>query len=120
MNHFFDTSALVKYFHHEAGTPRVTDLILDPENEIWVSDLARVEFLSALHRKLRAKELDEQQLQEALTGFDEEWGLFHVYPLGHIVITEAENLLRRHGKTYRLRALDALQFASFAHCCPVK
>jgi len=35
MNLFFDTSALVKFFHEE-GTEAVTDLILDRNNEVWI------------------------------------------------------------------------------------
>jgi predicted nucleic acid-binding protein len=51
---FFDTSALVKYFHVEEGTEQVTALINDSHNEIWVLELARIEFISALFRKYRA------------------------------------------------------------------
>lgn len=39
MNLFFDTSALVKYFHSETGTTQVINLIDDSNNVIWVSDL---------------------------------------------------------------------------------
>ena len=38
MNLFFDTSALVKFFHEEEGTDIVTDLILEQKNEVWISD----------------------------------------------------------------------------------
>lgn len=114
MKLFFDTSALVKYFHDEAGTQQVVSLIMDHANEIWVSDLTRVEFLSALYRKVRTAELGVNQLYDAIVGFDEEWKRFSVQPLGHIVVTEAEKFLRKQGQKYRLRALDALQFASFA------
>ena len=34
MNLFFDTSALVKFFHEEEGTDIVTDLILE-QNKDW-------------------------------------------------------------------------------------
>ena len=34
---YFDTSALVKYFHEETGTKTVTKLLDNPENEIYVS-----------------------------------------------------------------------------------
>ncbi len=73
MNLFFDTSALVKYFHPEAGTDKVVELIDNPKNKIWVSDLARIEFISALHRKLRRGDIDNTQLQETLSSFDLEW-----------------------------------------------
>ena len=34
MNLFFDTSALIKFFHEEEGTDIVTELILDRNNEV--------------------------------------------------------------------------------------
>jgi len=48
MNLFFDTSALVKFFHEEEGTDIITDLILEQNNEIWISELGRLEFISAV------------------------------------------------------------------------
>jgi predicted nucleic acid-binding protein len=40
---FFDTSALVKFFRREEGTDVVSSLITDPENRVWVSELAKLE-----------------------------------------------------------------------------
>ena len=114
MNLFFDTSALVKYFHQEAGSQDVAALIDQADNQIWVSDLARIEFLSVLYRKIREAALDSAGLEEAMVGFEEEWKRFHVQPLGHVVVAEAERLLQACGGEFRLRTLDALQFASFS------
>jgi len=66
MNLFFDTSALVKFFHEEEGTDIITDLILEQNNEIWISELGRLEFISAVFRRFRNKELDEGQLNTAI------------------------------------------------------
>lgn len=46
---FFDTSALVKFFHREKGTDIVVSLITDPHNDVFVSELVRLEFECALH-----------------------------------------------------------------------
>lgn len=113
MNLFFDTSALVKYFHAEAGTAQVISLIEEPTNDIWVSDLARIEFISALHRKFRRRDLDDLQLQEILSIFDLEWSQMNHQPLSEAVIEQADKLMRQKAKQYGLRALDALQLASF-------
>ncbi len=53
MNYFFDTSALVKLFHEETGSDIVEDLVNDQNNEIWVSELIRLEFLSSVYRRFR-------------------------------------------------------------------
>ena len=42
---FVDTSALVKFFHREEGTDVVVSIISDLDNEVWVSELARLEFI---------------------------------------------------------------------------
>lgn len=112
MNLFFDTSALIKFFHEEPGTVIVADLITNPESTIHVSDLARIEFISALYRRYRNKEIDDRALNEAINGFYEEYSRFNVEPLGHAVLQEAEELLVKHGKSYGLRTLDALHLAT--------
>ena len=90
MNLFFDTSALVKFFHEEKGSETVTNLILSKDNEIWISELARIEFLSAILRRFRSKEVDGEQLKEAMAGFEEQLPLFNVEPLGQAILKEAE------------------------------
>ena len=50
MNLFFDTSALVKSFHEEEGSEVITQLLTSQGNEIWISELVRLEFMSALFR----------------------------------------------------------------------
>jgi len=110
---FFDTSALVKFFHEEKGSDTVTSLILSKDNEIWVSELSRIEFLSAIFRRFRNKEVDGEQLKEAIGGFEEQFTVFNVEPLGQAILKEAENLMKVYGKTRKVRALDALQLGTF-------
>lgn len=100
MNLFFDTSALVKYFHDEPGTEYVTTLIEDADHTVWCSELARIEFVSAVHRKFREGVLDEEQLGQALDGFADATRSFYVEPLGQPVTEEAEQLLQKHGRIH--------------------
>ncbi len=72
MNVFFDTSALVKFFHEEEGTRTVSNLILDLNNDVWILELARLEFLSAVFRRFRTKELDEERLNTAIDAFEKQ------------------------------------------------
>ncbi len=108
MKLFFDTSALIKFFHEEEGTSQVSAMIESDDNVIWISELARIEFISALYRRVRNKEITEDQLTEALSGFNEELATFSCEPFGHAVIAEAELLLKQYGKAHGLRTLDAL------------
>jgi predicted nucleic acid-binding protein len=114
MNCYLDTSALAKLFFQEEGTDVVTRLVLDPSNIVWVLDLARVEFRSALFRRYRTGELNDEMLQIALDGFEKQLLRFRIEPMTSVLINEAEVLLQRYGKIEGLRALDALQLGGFS------
>jgi predicted nucleic acid-binding protein len=114
MNLFFDTSALVKFFHEEEGTDIVTELILDRNNEVWISELARLEFVSAVFRRFRNKELDEERLNTVVDSFENQIAGFNIEPLGHAVLNQAELFIKKYGRTYGLKALDALHVGAFS------
>jgi len=95
---FFDTSALVKFFHSENGTDVVVSLINDPSNEVWISELAKLEFVCALHRRFRMTQITEDELNTVLQGFSEEYSRFNTKKVGRTVLDEAENLINRLGK----------------------
>ena len=50
--YFFDTSALVKRYHIEAGSEKVNELFDNPEGIFVITSIAVTEFVSALARKL--------------------------------------------------------------------
>ena len=110
---FFDTSALVKFFHREEGTDVVVSIISDLNNEVWISELARLEFICALHRRLRMNEINEDDLNKALDGFYKEYSRLNTKKIGRAVLNEAEALVKRLGRTSGLRALDAIHLATF-------
>ena len=113
MNLYFDTSALIKFFHTEEGTDIVTDLIESEDNIIYISEIAKIEFYCALYRRLRNKEITKKNLEQAIKGFEIQIKDFNVEPLGSIVVNEAEELIKKYGNKFKLRTLDALHFASY-------
>jgi uncharacterized protein len=113
MNLFFDTSALVKLYITEIGTEKVEELIFDSNHTIWLSELLKTEFYSALFRRYRTKELTSSQVQSAINGFKISIQQFHIQPLNSFVLKEAELFLETEGKNYPIRTLDALHFCSF-------
>jgi len=113
MNVFFDTSAFVKYFNVEKGTDRVTRIITNSRNQIWLSDLARLEIISALFRKYRNHSIDEIQLNAAIQGVNDELQYFNLENLNQLVIEGSLLLLNKFGKDYGLRTLDAIHLATF-------
>jgi len=110
---FFDTSALVKFFHQEKGTNVVASLISDTDNEVWISELARLEFRCALHRRFRMKEINEEELNKVFDGFSEEYSKFNTKKVGRAVLSEAELLVNHLGRSLKLRTLDAIHLATF-------
>lgn len=113
MNLFFDTSALVKYYLPEIGSDKVESLIENQENTIWLSELLKVEFYSALFRRLRSRELSGLQVQKAIAGFEDSIQPFRVQPLNSLVLDQAQSLLQTEGINFPIRTLDALHFCTF-------
>jgi uncharacterized protein with PIN domain len=52
--YFFDTSALAKIYHHEAGSHRVEEMVRNPGHRILISRLAVVEMHSVFGVKVRS------------------------------------------------------------------
>jgi hypothetical protein len=60
---FFDTSALVKYYHAETGTPEVQRLLAEPGAEHVIARLATVEILSGFATKVRTGAFSAPEFQ---------------------------------------------------------
>ena len=114
MRFYFDTSALVKFFYVENGTELVTHIIEHEDSEIWISELARLEFASALYRRYRNKLLDDIKLHTATSYFDQQLSSFNIEPLNQLIIDEARLLLKKYGKENGLRTLDALHLGTYS------
>jgi predicted nucleic acid-binding protein len=114
MNIFFDTSSLVKFFNVEQGTDQVTELILSRSNQIYLSELARLEMLSAFYRKFRNHQIDLVHLNEAISGFNDQLAAFNLESLNQIILDEAGTMLQKFGKEFGLRTLDAIHLATFS------
>ena len=112
---FFDTSALVKLFHEEEGTKKVTELVGSTQNSnIWFSELSKLEFASTLHRKFRENKLDDVSLKSALADFQEFLGCTREESLSSEVLNEANNLIDQYGKLLGLRTLDSIILATYS------
>jgi len=60
MNLFFDTSALVKIFHDEAGSIEIRNIYIDGKKYLYILDIAQIEYYSALYRRFRNKEISKK------------------------------------------------------------
>ena len=116
MTYFLDTSALVKIYHKEEGSENVLD-VYKREN-MNISELSIVEFLSTAYRKHREKEIDELTLNAVWSKFNEDLETqYDVIPFSAIIIEKACDLIHKHGGSKSLRTLDSLQLAFFLIYC---
>jgi len=114
---FFDTSALVKHYHAEAGTATVDRIIGAPGAELFIARLTLVETLSVFAIKVRTGAFDPPEFARLR-------GLFatHVarqrYQVVRLLNTHydrAQDLVTSYGLTRQIRTLDALQLAVALH-----
>ncbi len=110
---FFDTSALVKLFSLEDGSEKVKGIILDPNNEIWVLELAMVELISAVFRKYRNDEIKESHLEKIQLAIERQFEMFNIVPMAGDLMNETKALIKQFGKAHGLRTLDALHIAGW-------
>ena len=57
MKAFLDTSSLIKLYHQEEGSDSIMEALSNDVEEIFLSELAVLEFRSALWKKIRKKEV---------------------------------------------------------------
>lgn len=113
MNLFFDTSALLKFFHNEIGSENVTKLLISPDNNIYISELAKIEFISSIHRLFREKELTVDVLEEIIKRFERTILKYKIEPIETKIVLESISLLKDFAQKASLRSLDAIQLATF-------
>jgi predicted nucleic acid-binding protein len=111
--YLIDTSALVKYYHPEVGSPRIISIADDPGNTLFISRIGFVEIHSALARKVRTGELQAQAFQQTLRRFyaDLRGRKFRLIRPASVHERQAIRLLVQKGLTLSLRTLDALQLS---------
>ena len=111
-NACIDTSALVKYYHPEAGTQEVTRLIEGPGSRHYISRLSLVETVSAFAVKFRLGQIDEQGFADLRWRFYHDIGQrrFRIMPVTTTQYQAAMQLIEKHFRI-SLRTLDALQLA---------
>lgn len=114
MRLFFDTNALFKLYHVEAGSEALISFVesLADEPRIVISAIAIVEFTSALYRRIRQHEIERGTANEILMHFEKQRAQLAVVTVDASVLSKADLLIRQHGEYRSLRTLDAIQVAS--------
>ena len=111
--YYLDTSALIKHYHVERGTPVVNRILSEPCAIYFLSRLAGVEMQSALAKKVRMMVLTESDFDRFRRKFLADITNEH-YQVVRLLVRHfqtAEQLLQKYGLTRSLRILDAIQLA---------
>lgn len=112
-DHFLDTSAFVKHYHPEVGTPKVDRLWADPAARLMVSRLGVVETVSVFAKKVRSGLISAADFALLRRRFFADLRNRRPIVMRLLVrhFQEADRLLQQHGLAHALHTLDALQLA---------
>ncbi len=111
MKAFLDTSSLIKLYHQEEGSDFVMKVLSNDVKEIFLSEIAVLEFRSALWKKTREKEIEEMAAIEVIKCFQNDANNFQWILVQSELVKSASHLLMKYGNS-GLRTLDSLQLAT--------
>lgn len=112
MRLFLDTSSLIKLYHEEQDSESFKNVIVShPISSIFLSELTRIEFLSALWKKWRQRELTTEIVRQTIVLFDNDALRFTFLPLDDCIVQNACGLVSKYGLE-GLRSLDSIQLAT--------
>ncbi len=112
MKIFLDTSSLIKLYHYEQGTDLLDQLFEEYTiSQIFLSEVAKVEFDSAIWKKVRTSELTQSEAQGLIESFEIDFEKYDFVDLDSEVLSVARQLISKYGSK-GLRTLDSIQLSS--------
>ncbi|MCK4761861.1 MAG: type II toxin-antitoxin system VapC family toxin, partial [Candidatus Aminicenantes bacterium] len=110
MKTYLDTSSVLKLYHPEAGSEELTKRLSKDIEAIYLSEIAKTEFLSAIWKKIRQKEITENVGNTIISFFEEDFDKYQWIKIDSNIIQSASDLLKKYGNN-GLRTLDSIQLA---------
>jgi predicted nucleic acid-binding protein len=104
---YFDTTALVKQYLHEAGSKIVLQL-LKTDDKVYTASLTYAETHAAFSRRNREGRLTRETTRRIALRFDKDWKSYDIVVMSENVLRLARQVLYRHS----LRSADAIHLAS--------
>ncbi len=109
---FLDTSSLFKLYHLEADSEEIEQIFIQNTIQtVFLSEITKLEFASTVWKKVRMKDLTQEQALLLLEAFETDFPNYSFVQLDAVVVEKAKNLLSIYGKS-GLRTLDSLQLAT--------
>ena len=112
MKKFLDTSSLFKRCKNEIGSGEIEKVLLDNNlTGIFLSEITKLEFLSAVFKRVRIKDLSIVEAKQIIEAFEDDTQKYIIVPLNKTILDVARQLIFKYGEN-GLRTLDALQLSS--------
>lgn len=119
MKIFLDTSSLIKLYHYEDGTDLLEDFLNNYViDEIYLSEISKIEFSSAIWKKVRTKEITLEDANFVVNCFIQDTDKFSFINIDSDLIIFAQSLLAKYADL-GLRTLDSIQLASIINVRPL-
>ncbi len=112
MKIYLDTSSLIKLYHTESGTDELDNLFESNSiQEIFLSEITKIEFNSAIWKKVRTKDLTIDEATGITNSFTNDYDNYSFIGSDYNLILQAKDLVTKYG-VQGLRTLDSIQLAS--------
>ncbi|MDB5124554.1 MAG: hypothetical protein JWP94_2683 [Mucilaginibacter sp.] len=112
MKIFLDTSSLIKLYYKEEGTSKLDKLFIENViTEIYISEITKTEFFSAIYKKLRTGNLQIENVIDLINAFTADEHNYSIILIDREIVSFSQKLIEKYG-IKGLRSLDAIQFAS--------
>jgi len=108
---FLDTSTLVKLYYKEPDSEQLVNTISEKSSAIYLFEIAKVEFTSAIWKKVRIGDIDKETAEKVITCFENDYEIYNWIFADSTIIEISKNLFQKYGFT-NLRTLDALQLGA--------
>ena len=111
MKIFLDTSSLIKLYNKEADTHIVENIFIQNSvTFLFLSEISKMEFISAIWKKVRTKEIAEEKAEIIIQLFEKSFENYFFIKNDSLVFDHARTLLAKYGKL-GLRTLDSIQLS---------
>jgi len=107
---FLDTSTLVKLYFKEPDSDELVNAV-SQANDIFLFEIAKVEFTSAIWKKVRTGDMDQETAMQVISCFENDYDTFSWIFADSAIVDIAKHLFQKYGLT-SLRTLDALQLGA--------
>lgn len=106
---YLDTSSLVKVYHKEDDSDKII-ITLPQYQDIFLSELTKIEFVSAIWKKVKYGELTETEAREGIHFFENDDNKFEWVLIDREIIRLAKKFVNLYWEM-GLRTLDSIQLA---------